>query len=495
MLRRLFTGRLPVEEVRGQATTWGEWPGDGVSATTWAGKAVNRAAALQLLTVYGCVRLICDSIATLPVAVFRELADGSKQEIATPVWLAQPTVDLDFTAWCTQVLSSLLLDGNAYIAKMLSPVTGKIVELIPLDPSRVTVRRVNGMRTVMVDGTPCPFEVIHLKGAMLPGADVGMSPVEYARQSIGLGLATVEHGAKAFGRGMALSGVIEMPNEATPERMRDTAKQWHRKLTGVDDLPGVLTNGATWKPTSVTNEQAQFLQTRGFTSAEIAGQMFLVDPSDLGIGVAGSSLTYANLLERTTRRVQVTLLPWIVRLETALSSPLARPQYVKFNVDGLLRGDALQRWSVYESAARINTAAVASGMGPVMLTGEMRDFEDLGPLPTGPEVDPAGPEINENMVRFDGEIRARLEAIEATRDVVVAPNVTVNLPESRMDAPVVNVTMPEQPAQQVTVNVPEQREQPAPVVNVTVEQPPSRTVSRRVERDEAGQIVRIVEES
>lgn len=349
---------------------------------TWSGYSVTRESSLQLLTVYGCVRLICDQIATLPVDAYREKPDGTREEITKPNWLIQPTADLDFTAWCTQVLSSLLLDGNAYVAVLVSPDTGRIVSLVPLDPVSVHVwRNPSGRREVTVNGAAPQFPMLHLKGAMLAGKEVGMSPIEYARQTIGLGLATIEHGSKFFTRG-DLSGVIEGQGEMAPEQKKDLAKSFHRKLTGKDELPAVLMN-ATWKPTTVTNEQAQFLQTRGYTAAEIAGQMFLVDPSDLGIGVTGSSLTYANLLERTTRRVQVTLLPWIVRVEQALSSLLARPQFVKLNVDGLLRGDSTQRWQTYVAASQINTAAAAIGMDPVLLTSEMRDYEDLGPVPPG----------------------------------------------------------------------------------------------------------------
>jgi HK97 family phage portal protein len=121
----------------------------------------------------------------------------------------------------------------------------------------------------------------------------------------------------------------------------------------------------------------QFLQTRQYTAAEIAGQMFLVDPSDLGIGVAGSSLTYANLADRNTRRVQVTLLPWITRIEHAVSSLMLRPRYMKFNVNALLRADLAARYSSY-----------ATGIGAgFLLPDEARELEDLPPLgPTDVEV-------------------------------------------------------------------------------------------------------------
>ena len=99
----------------------------------------------------------------------------------------------------------------------------------------------------------------------------------------------------------------------------------------------MLQAGAQWKPTGVTNEQAQFLSTRKWTAAEIAGQIFMLDPSDLGIPVEGSNLTYANLQQRNVRRLQVALMPWIRRIEAAFSPLVAGGAY-KFDVDSRLRG-------------------------------------------------------------------------------------------------------------------------------------------------------------
>ena len=116
---------------------------------------------------------------------------------------------------------------------------------------------------------------------------------------------------------------------------------------------------------------------RSWTAAEVAGQVFMVDPADLGIPVAGTSLTYANLEQRNIRRVQVTFLPWMVRIEKAISGLLPQPRFMKFNVDGLLRGDSTARWAIYKTASDINAAAMQYGQPPVLLTSEMRDFEDL----------------------------------------------------------------------------------------------------------------------
>lgn len=365
MLSRLFARE---ERGVGQATAWGSWSGE--APQVYAGVVVDDRASLQLLTVYGCVRLITDSIATLPVDVYRKVGNA-KIEVARPVWLDNPTTSLDFTAWCTQVLSSLLLHGNAYIL-VTRNASGAIVELVPLDPAKVTVRRENGRLVYLVHGMPIPGEIVHIPGLMLAGMDVGLSPVEYARQSIGLGLATTRYGAEFFTGEGNMPGVIEMPGRAQPETLKGIAEQWRkRRREGGRGLPGVLQEGATWKPTGVTNEQMQFLQTRKYTSAEIAAQMFMIDPSELGIGVDGTSLTYANLEQRNTRFVRVSLLPWIIRIEKALSDLMMRPRYAKFNVDGLLRSDLPTRYAAYSTG-------IASGF---MTPNEARALEDMQPLP------------------------------------------------------------------------------------------------------------------
>jgi hypothetical protein len=375
MLASIF--RRPEE--RAQATTWGLWPGEMTQVV--GGVSVTEQSSMQLLTVYGSVRLITDSIATLPLDVYRRTGDDAKVEVAKPQWLQQPTTNLDFTSWVSQVLSSLLLHGNAYVVVQRNEV-GTIVELVPLDPSKVRVTRDRGRLAYMVNGQRIDAEMLHLKGLMLPGSDVGLSPVEYARQSIGLGLAAVKFGTGYFEGEGNMPGVIEMPGSAQSETLKGIAEQWRRRRReGGRGLPGVLQEGATWKPTGVTNEQAQFLATRKFTSAEIAGQMFMIDPSELGIGIEGSSLTYANLEQRNTRFVRVTLLPWIVRLEKAMSDLLAQPRYVKFNLGALLRGDLQTRYAAY---------AVGIGAG-FLEPNEARDWEDLPPMddtPDVPEVEP-----------------------------------------------------------------------------------------------------------
>lgn len=414
------SSRVGVAERAIQALPWGVWAGE-ESGPSWSGKNVSTDSALQLQTVYGCNRFICEGISTLPVDAFRRRGDGSSEAITPPPWLDQPTANLDFVAWCTQVLTSLLLDGDAFCRLTFD---GSLApqEIVPLDPASVQVYRDRGRKRYRVGGVDVdPFTVLHIPGIMRPGADRGMSPVEYARQTIGKGLAVEEFSARFFGQGMNLAGVIEDPGPVDSDKARMMARVWARLHSGTQKahLPGVLQGGATWKATGVTNEQGQFLQTAQFSAAAICAFIFLIDPTEFGVSMdKGSSVTYANLEQRNARKVQVTFLPWIVRIERALSSLMDPPQYVKLNVGGLLRGDTKTRFETYEAASRINTAAQATGDKPMMLTAEMRALEDLDPIEDG------------EVGAVEDEAR-NLSAVEAIQKVYLGVGTVVTSDEAR----------------------------------------------------------------
>lgn len=476
-------------------SAFGDAWGDMRGAETWSGSVVNNDTAIRTLAVYGCARFIADGISTLPVDVYRRDGDA-RIEVTKPTWLLQPTPELDTVAWLGQLLTSLLLAGNAYVFKTRDPGTGGFKELRPLDPSKVQVRREAGRKVFFVEGkTFTSFDIMHIPGLMWPGADIGLSPVEMARQTIGAGMSAEEYAARFFGQGATTAGIIENPNAMPPEGPGSPgalAKMFARLHSGKSKahLPAVLEGGATWKATGITNEQAQFLQTRQFTAAQIASMMFLIDPTEFGMSMdKGSSITYANLEQRTARKVTVTYLPWIVRIENAVSELLAKPRYMKLNVKGMLRGDTLTRFQTYNAAEVINASAVARGDKPVMLTEEMREFEDMAPLvdvPTPPAAPAAAaPVTNNNFTLPDNYID--------NRTFIDAPS-HISVPESQ--PPIVNVdnrSTYQQGAFSLFAEVDARTnlQQEPPVVNNHIAAPSS---SRRVVYDEKGRVSHLVEE-
>ena len=508
---RWMSGRS-VPEVRAQATTWGEWAGDEGPTR------VTETNALKLLAVTGSVQLLTESIATLPVDVFRRTATG-RSEVTVPVWLREPVMGLTFIDWCTQVLTSLLLHGNAYLVVTRNS-TGTIAEVSPVDPADVVVRRdggtLGGRKRYFVRGQPFGGEMVHIKGMMLAGSDVGLSPLDFARQSIQLGLSAQDYGINNFDSGLKMPGVIEYPGAVDPTTMGETARLWQRmRRKGGHGLPGVLEGGGTFKAMGITNEAAQFLETRQWTAAEICAQVYLIDPRELGIPLTGSTLEYVNSESRMANLVRKGMLRWVTRIEAAVSSLLPSPQYMKLNVNGFMRGDSTERWDTYLKAAQINTRAAATGQRPVLLTDEMRDWEDLDPLPAMEVVPPVVDVVDVDM-RADALVAEIRAMTDATRQQPPVVNVAV---DARQEPHVVNVTMPDIDVDARTeppvVNVENRMDAVAPIVNVNVDPTPVTidntvnvdptpvTVENRVEtpltrhtvrRDAFGNIVEVVEE-
>lgn len=370
-----------------QRAGW-EWFADS-GGEVWADQTVNRSTAMQLLAVHGCVRMISESIATMPPDTFRQtVVDEVDTRVPTsaPRWMEHPSNDLDWTSFMSQVLTGLLLDGNSYI-RMTRNRAGELSELLPISSDRVGCVMENRQKVIRVDGAAQrKGSILHIPGMMLPGAVVGLSPLEYARQTIGLGLAAVEFGAGWFARDGNMPGVIELPRLAQPDTMRKMAQQWKSKRTRAGKgMPGVLDDGAQWKATGVTSEQMQFLQTRSYSATEVAGQLFLLDPTDLGLAVQGSSISYANLDQRNVRRIQVTFMPWIVRIEKAFTDLLPNKQFMKLNTNALLRGDTKSRYDSYK-------VGIESGFLEI---NEVREMEDRLPLddpePPAPPAEPPVP--------------------------------------------------------------------------------------------------------
>lgn len=354
-----------------------------------AGQAVNERSAMQMSAVYACVRILAESIASLPLHFYQyNDAGGKEKAVNHPLyWLLhdEPNPEMSSFSFRETLMTHLLLWGNAY-AQIIRNGRGEVIALYPLMPDRMTVDRDTRGRiyyeyarsdsdantlgkksTVILS----PEDVFHIPGLGFDGL-VGYSPIAMAKQAIGMGLACDEYGAAFYQNGAQPGGVLEHPNVLKdPKRVRES---WNAIYQGSRNAHriAVLEEGMTYKPITISPEQAQFLETRKFQIDEIA-RIFRVPPHMIG-DLEKSS--FSNIEQQSLEFVKYTLAPWISRWEQAIQRSLLlmseRTRYfARFNVEGLLRGD-------YQS--RMNGYAVARQNG-WMSANDIRELESLDMIP------------------------------------------------------------------------------------------------------------------
>lgn len=355
---------------------------DGTSgSTTFSGIEVDDETAMRLIAVYACITLISDTIATLPVDRFRG-RDTDRQQLPAVPWMDWPNNDQSWRQFTQRVVGSLLTYGNAYLL-----VSGRDRYQFPsefflLHPSDVVVKT-NGGKDKMFEWGPDrqlfthytsrkpSGQVVHLMAYSHDG-QIGLSPIEVARQGIGLGLAAEKYGSKFFGNSTTMNGVVELPQGVVPseDQLRMFSSEWRRIYSGTDNAfkTPVLSNGASWKPISLPNDQAQFIETRSFTISEIA-RLFRVPPHMIG-EVDRSTSWGSGIEQQGIGFVTYTLGTWIDAIEEAFTALLPRGQYLKVNTNALLRGDIQSRYTAYATA-------VTNGW---MSRNEVRVLEDRPPL-------------------------------------------------------------------------------------------------------------------
>src|SRR5215204_3304407 len=340
--------------------------GDMPLSTTYAAVPVNPTTAMQHSAVWACTNLIAGSISTLPLAAYR---DGDERPLPTlPPILRQPSAGWSFPDFTYAALQSLLLRGNAYgliVDRAGAGLLPSQVEL--LAPERVQVEA-NSRIIWRVDGQEvAPASIWHVKAFTAPGQILGLSPIQHARQAIGLGLAAEKWAAKFFGESAIPSGVLTSDQDIKQERARDLKERWNARHQGNRDI-AVLGSGAKFQPVTIAPEEAQFLETTQANIRTIA-RYFGVQPELIGAD-SGNSLTYANVERRALDFLTFGLRPWLVRLEVALSALLSSTTTVKFNAAALVRTDLLTRYQAHESAIRAGWK----------LRSEVRELEDLPPV-------------------------------------------------------------------------------------------------------------------
>ncbi|EGD32444.1 HK97 family prophage LambdaSa04 [Streptococcus sanguinis SK115] len=356
---------------------------------TTSGKTVNERTALQTTAVYACVRILSETIASLPLHVYRYTEGGKAKDTEHVLYTLlhdEPNPDMTSFVFRETLMSHLLIWGNAY-SQILRDRSGQVIGLYPLLPDQMSVHRSEKGKLYYVynryeEDNPnfqekgsivlSQEEVLHIPGLGFDGL-IGYSPIALAKNAVGMTLACEEYGASFFGNGANPGGVLEHPGILKdPGKVRDS---WNAVYQGTRNAHkvAVLEEGMSYKQIGIPPEEAQFLETRKFQINEIA-RLFRIPPHMVG-DLEKSS--FSNIEQQSLEFVKYTLDPWVVRFEQAFKKSLLLPEekkthFIKFNVDGLLRGD-------YQS--RMNGYAIGRQNG-WLSTNDIRKLEELNPIPS-----------------------------------------------------------------------------------------------------------------
>ena len=342
-------------------------PGSGYGFRTGrasSGAGVNQTTSMQVSAVYACVRILAESIAGLPLHVLELSEEGSTEKAFDhPLYVLLhdlPNRDMTSFVWRETMMTHLLLYGNSY-CQIIRNGKGEVVELYPLMPNRMKVDR-DGSGNIYYEyqhgtdepdpkkaGTVIlkPRDVLHIPGLSFDGL-VGYSPIAVAKNTIGLAIACEEYGASFFKNGASPSGVLEHPGILKqPDKIREN---WSAVYGGTHNAGrvAVLEEGMKFSKISIPPDQAQFLETRKFQIDEIA-RIFRIPPHMVG---DLDRATFSNIEQQSLEFTQYTLNPWVCRWEQSLMRALLKPEertkyFIKFNLEGLLRGDYQSRMNGY----------------------------------------------------------------------------------------------------------------------------------------------------
>nr|MBQ4457959.1 phage portal protein [Clostridia bacterium] len=353
-----------------------------------SGEVVNERSAMQIATVYACVRLLAETVAGLPLHLFRDIGNSAKEKASDhPLYrllYRQPNPEMTSFSFRETLMTHLLLWGNAY-AQIIRDGRNNILALYPLLPEYMETDRDDKGRIYYIyhaytDEKPGKKnqdiyfrydEVFHVPGLGFNGL-IGFSPIAMMKNALGTTLAVEKYGSAFFKNGAQPSGVLEHPGILkNPDKIR---QNWSDVYGGSNNAHkvAVLEEGMKYTAISLPPEDSQFLSTREFGVNEIC-RIFRVPPhmvQDL------SHSTFSNIEHQSIDFVVHTLTPWLVRFEQSITKDLLLPDeqdkyYAKFNVDGLLRGD-------YQSRMQGYATGISNGF---LCPNDIRTLEQMDRIP------------------------------------------------------------------------------------------------------------------
>ena len=330
--------------------------------STNSGKTVNERTAMQTTAVYACVRILAETIASLPLHTYMNTETGKEKAREHPMYHLlsdSPNPEMTSFVFRETLMGHLLLWGNSY-SQIIRDGHGKVVALYPLLPDKMKVERSeNGEIYYIYNSEGKDYllrntEVLHIPGLGFDGL-IGYSPIAMAKNAIGMALATEEYGAKFFSNGANPGGVLEHPGVVKdPHRIRDSWNQVYQGTSNAHRV-AVLEEGMKFSPIGIPPEQAQFLETRKYQTEEIC-RIFRVPPHLVG---DLERATFSNIEHQSISFVVHTIRPWLVSIEQSINKALFSDKekekyFVSFLVEGLLRGD-------YESRMRGYSIGIQNG--------------------------------------------------------------------------------------------------------------------------------------
>jgi HK97 family phage portal protein len=343
--------------------------------STTSGKTVNERTAMQTTAVYACVRILAETIASLPLHTYKRIDKGKEKAVDHDLYYLlhdAPNAEMTSFIFRETMMSHLLLWGNSY-SQILRDGRNKVKALYPLMPDKVTVDRTKTGEIYYIynkEGEYYPLrndQVLHIPGLGFDGL-IGYSPIAMAKNAIGMSIATEEYGSKFFSNGANPSGVLEHPGVIKdPKRVRES---WNAVYQGSSNAHkvAVLEEGMAFKSIGIPPDQAQFLDTRKFQIEEIC-RIFRVPPH---LVANLERATFSNIEHQSISFVDNTVVPWVSRIETSMQKALIseeekRKYLIKFNLNGRLRGDAASRASFYQTMRQ----------NGIMSANDIRELEEM----------------------------------------------------------------------------------------------------------------------
>lgn len=387
--------------------------GDDIALGTTSGTHIDDKTALTIGAVFSAVSLISDTLSTLPFDSYIR-RDGARYPWRPrPAWVDRPDVDIPREAFFSQVITSLLLSGSAFVRVFSNRRTGEVASLMVLNPNAVTVRRSSVGRMVFeVEGENRPLtseQVIYIPDLLRPGSVRGVSRVEYLKESLGIGKALDMYTANFFGNGTTLSGVLEVPMQLTAEQaesLRESFDAKHRSWKKAHRT-GVLTGGATFKPTQIDPEKSMLIEAKNQAIGDVA-RAFHIPPHLLGLDMG---MSYASVEENNRSWVSHGLRSVASKIENGLSTLLTRypggdTAFLRFNMDALLRADIESRTSAYSKLVQMGAMSI----------NEVRAYEDMRPVTDAAADAPRVPLANVNIA--DSGVKAQMERVKMAQALV-----------------------------------------------------------------------------